>query len=158
MLLGFGLLFGPYLRFSNYGNRRFCFLSLACVLMFVVLFSSGSENPTYVILQCGVAAWFCAGSNLPIRFKTGLLVAVLIFSSFAPTDLFPVMIRGFFGRYSLRVVPCIAVWLTGLYEMFKCSGASIGGPEGRPLPVKNLPEDLPENLSTNSSCLNYESL
>jgi len=142
LLLGFGLLFGPYLRFSNYGNRRFRFLSLACVLMFVVLFSSASENPTYVILQCGVAAWFCVGSNLGIRFKTGLLVAVLIFSSFAPTDLFPGMIRDFFNRYSLRVVPCMAVWLTGLYEMFKCNGASISGPEGKPVPAEKPAKKL----------------
>jgi hypothetical protein len=127
LLLGLALLFLPYLKFSAYRNQRFRFLSLACVLMFVVLFSSGGENPTYIILQCGVAAWFCAGSNLGIRFRVALLIAVLIFSSFVPTDLFPRAIGDFFNRHSLRVLPCMIVWLTALYEMLKCSTPSVEG-------------------------------
>ena len=133
ILLGGLVLLGlPYLRFSAYGNRRFRFLSLACVLMFVVLFSSGSENPTYVILQCGVAAWFCAGSSLPMRFRVRLLVGVLILSSFVPTDLFWGASGDFFTRYSLRVLPCVVVWLVGLYEMFKCGKASVEALEATP--------------------------
>ena len=132
LLGGLALLGLPYLKFSAYGNPRFRFLSLACVLMFVVLFSSGSESPTYVILQCGVAAWFCAGSSLALRFRVGLLVGVLLFSSFAPTDLFPRALGDFFNRYSLRVLPCVVVWLVGLYEMLKCSKPSVEALEGKP--------------------------
>ena len=127
---GLALLGLPYLRFWAYSNPRFRFLSLACVLMFVVLFSSGSENPTYVILQCGVAVWFCAGSSLPMRFRVGLLVGVLVFSSLVPTDLFPRVLGDFFNRYSLRVLPCVVVWLVGLYEMFKCGKLSVGVLQG----------------------------
>ena len=135
LLMGFALLFSPYLKFSAYADRRFRFLSLASILMFIVLFSSGSENPTYIILQCGIATWFCAGSSLGIGLRTGLLTAVLVFSSLAPTDLFPGTIRDFINAYSLRVVPCITVWLIGLYEMFKCGAPSVGAEEANPSKV-----------------------
>lgn len=121
LILGCVLFSLAYLRFPCYLNLRFRFLALASALMFVVLFSSAAENPTYVILQCGVATWFCAGSGLPMRFRVPLLLAVLVFSSITPTDLFPGAIRHAYNQYSLRVLPCVAVWLVVLYEMVTCS-------------------------------------
>lgn len=127
LFLGCIVLLLPYLRFSAYGDRKYRFLSLACVLMFVVLFSSSSENPTYIILQCGVAAWFCVGSRLSIRPRIGLLLAVLIFSSITPTDFFPAALRDLFNEYSLRVLPCVTVWFVALCEMFRCRANGAGG-------------------------------
>ena len=120
LITGGVLLLLPYLRTSCYGDRHFRFLALACVLMFAVLFSTSSENPTYIILQCGVAAWFCAGSRLPLRPRVGLLLIVFLFSSITPTDLFPHALGDFYNAHSLRILPCAAVWLVALYEMLVC--------------------------------------
>ncbi len=117
MAAGFLLLVLPYLRISCHRDLRFRLLALACVLMFVVLFSTGSESPTYIILQCGVATWFCAASGLPVRLRGRLLLFVLVFSSLSPSDLFPGPFRDFYNAHSLRVVPCVIVWLTAIYEM-----------------------------------------
>ena len=53
------LLFGlPYLRFNMFSNKKFQLLLLSSVLIFTVIFSSGSESPTYIIAFAGVAIWF----------------------------------------------------------------------------------------------------
>ena len=51
----------PYLRISQYKHVAFRQTLLASVLMFTVLFSTGSENSTYIIAFAGVALWYaCA--------------------------------------------------------------------------------------------------
>jgi len=111
------ILFLPFLRFSCYRDSRYRILALSSILMFIVLFSTASENPTYIILQCGVGVWFCAGSSLPVKIKTVLLLLVLVFSSLTPTDLYPAGFRDFYVDYSLRAVPCMLLWLIVIYEM-----------------------------------------
>ena len=63
----FGLtLFGlPYLKISSYKKEKFQLLLLSSVLIFTVIFSSGSESPTYIIAFLGVAIWFVL-HNRPI--------------------------------------------------------------------------------------------
>ena len=59
ILLSGLLLFGlPYLRISQYKNKAFQVMLLASVLIFTVIFSTGSESPTYIIAFVGVALWF----------------------------------------------------------------------------------------------------
>lgn len=107
----------PFLRFSCYHDRGFQFLALAAVMMFVVLFSPSSESPTYVILQCGVAAWFCGGSSLPLKLRVVLLVSVILLSSFSPTDLYPGAFGDWYNHYAARSVSCFVLWLVVLWEM-----------------------------------------
>lgn len=53
------ILFGlPYLRIKQYKNPAFRQALLASVLMFVVLFSTGSESSTYIIAFMGVSIWY----------------------------------------------------------------------------------------------------
>lgn len=108
----------PYLRFSLYKNAAFQMMLLASVLLFLVLFSSGSESPTYVIAFAGVAIWF-ALQEKPIKpLYVGLLIFAFILTSFSPTDLFPKVIREEIVRpYSLKALPCFLIWLAVLYDL-----------------------------------------
>lgn len=54
-ILVFGL---PYLRINQYKNLAFQLMILASTLLFIVLFSSSSESPTYIIAVSGVMIWF----------------------------------------------------------------------------------------------------
>ena len=48
------VLFGlPYLRFGQYRHLAFRYAILSSVLLFVVLFSTGSESSTYIYLSLG---------------------------------------------------------------------------------------------------------
>lgn len=113
------ILFGlPYLRIKAYTNQKFQLLLLASVLIFTVIFSSGSESPTYIIAFIGVAIWFVVQDIPKSKFAIFLLIFALILTSFSHTDLFPrFVVENYVRKYSLKAVPCIVIWLVIVYQM-----------------------------------------
>lgn len=119
VFLAFGLpLFAaPYIRISQYKHYAFQLMILASTLLFLVLFSSSSESPTYIIAVTGVMIWFFLQKERS-PWIIGLLVFVIIFTCFSTSDLFPKNIRlNYIKKYSLKAVPCIIVWLRVMYEL-----------------------------------------
>lgn len=119
-LIGGGLLlFGlPYLRFKQYKNEAFRYALLASVLMFVVLFSTGSESSTYIIAFVGVAIWYITAPWKRDKWDIALMVFAFILTSMSPSDLFPAYIRREFVQpYALKALPCVIIWLKLSYEM-----------------------------------------
>ncbi|MEJ5103903.1 glycosyltransferase family 87 protein [Chryseobacterium sp. MYb328] len=107
----------PYIRIKQYKNYAFQLMILASTLLFLVLFSSGSESPTYIIAVAGVMIWFTLQKE-KTPFIIGLLVFVIILTCFSPSDLFPKFIKqNYIIKYSLKAVPCIIVWLRVIYEL-----------------------------------------
>lgn len=107
----------PYLRIKQYKYLPFQLMILASTLLFVVLFSSGSESPTYIIAVAGVMLWFLMQKKLT-KIDIGLLIFVMIFTCFAFSDLFPKSIKeGIFIKYSTKAIPCIMIWLRVMYEL-----------------------------------------
>ncbi len=119
MILGALFLFAlPYFRIKEYKNLRFQLLTLASVLIFVVMFSTGSEPSTYIIAIAGVATWFIIQPRPFTAWNLFLIIFALSVSSFAPSDLFP---RQFYYNFilpnALQALPCAIIWLTIIYEM-----------------------------------------
>ena len=113
------LLFGlPYLRIKQYQNPAFRLTLLASVLMFVVLFSTGSESSTYIIAFMGVAIWYVAAPWKRSRTDVVLMVFAFILTSMSPSDLFPAYLRRhYITPYALKALPCVIIWLKLVYEM-----------------------------------------
>ena len=109
----------PYLRVSQYKHEAFRQTLLASVLMFLILFSTGSENSTYIIAVVGVAIWYTAAP-----WKRGwpdvvLMVYVFFFCTMAHSDLMPKFIREeCIKPYSLKALPVVLVWFRLCYEMY----------------------------------------
>lgn len=117
MLLGGLLLFLlPYLRISQYKNIGFRLLLLASTLIFTVIFSTGSESPTYIIAFVGIAVWFVVQSSKN-SWVIGLLVFAFIVTSLSPTDIIPSSARTFIRLYALKALPCVLIWFYILYQM-----------------------------------------
>lgn len=119
-LIGGGLvLFGlPYLRIKQYKNEAFRYALLASVLMFVVLFSTGSESSTYIIAFVGVAIWYITSPWKRSRWDIALMVSAFILTSMSPSDLFPAYLRKEFVQpYALKALPCVIIWGKLSYEM-----------------------------------------
>ena len=109
----------PYLRISQYKYVAFRQTLLASVLMFTVLFSTGSENSTYIIAFAGVALWYCCAPWKRSKWDIALMVVVFIISSLSPGDLFPKAIyRGLIQPYALKALPVTIVWFKLCYEMY----------------------------------------
>lgn len=117
LIPGFILFMTPYLRISQYKNLSFQMMILASTLLFVVLFSSGSEGPTYIIAVAGVMIWFLMQKTIS-KVNVGILIFVMIFTCFAFSDLFPKSIKEeIFVKYSTKAIPCIVVWFRVMYEL-----------------------------------------
>ena len=109
----------PYLRISQYKHVAFRQALLASVLMFTVLFSTGSENSTYIIAFVGVALWYCCAPWKRGGWDIALMVVVFVISSLSPGDLFPKAVyRGLIQPYALKALPVTIVWLRLCYEMY----------------------------------------
>ena len=107
----------PLLRFGQWKYAPFRLMMLSSVLLFVVLFSTGSESSSYIIAMCGVSLWY---TSVPWR-RSGwdvvLMIFVFVLTSMSPSDLFPRTLRmNYVLPYALKAVPCIVVWLKLLYE------------------------------------------
>ena len=112
------LLFGLwYLRVSCYKLLPYQLLLLASTLIFVIIFSSSSESPTYIIAVAGVATWFMNLDRPVTGFEIFLLVFCLVLTVFSPSDLFPKSIRlNYVQPYKLKALPCVLIWFKIIYE------------------------------------------
>ncbi len=119
-LLGGLILFGlPYTRINQYKHLGFRLMLLASTLIFTVIFSSGSESPTYIIAFAGVAIWFMVQQNPKNGWIIALFIFAFILTSLSPTDIFPRAVKEFIRLYSLKALPCVIIWLTIIYQMMK---------------------------------------
>ena len=108
----------PYLRFDQYKHSAFRYTLMASVLMFVVLFSTGSESSSYIIAFIGVAIWYVSAPWKRSKTDIALMVFAFILTSMSPSDLFPKYIRvHYVYPYALKALPCVLIWLKLSYEM-----------------------------------------
>lgn len=113
------ILFGiPYLRISQYKHVAFRQTLLASVMMFIILFSTGSESSGYITPFIGIVIWYTAAPWQRTGWDVFLLVFVFILSSMSPSDLFPAYLRKEFVQpYALKALPVTIIWLKLCYEM-----------------------------------------
>jgi hypothetical protein len=109
-LAGIPLVLAPLLRTAQYRHRPFRLLVLASLLMFVVLFSSGSESATYVVCATGAGLWLVEQEE-PFRLRNVLLMVGVLLAGLAPTDLLSVPVRRATNSYALKVIPYAIIWL-----------------------------------------------
>ena len=106
-----------YVRVKYYQLVQYQLLLLASTLIFVIIFSSSSESPTYIIAFAGVAIWFM-NLNRPVSaLEICLFVFAFLITSMSPSDLFPRNIRmDYIVPYKLKALPCVLIWLKIIYE------------------------------------------
>ena len=108
----------PYLRRSQYKNLAFRETILASVLLFVILFSTGSESSGYIIALLGACIWYIVVPWQRGRWAIALMVFVFILSGMGNSDLIPKAIRhDYIQTYALRALPVSLLWFWLCYEM-----------------------------------------
>ena len=115
-----GLLYSalPWLRVRQYAAHSFQLMCLAMVLMIVNIFSTGSENSSYVISMTGVAIWYVGVPWQRSRLDLCLLVFCFVLTSLSCTDLFPRDVRYYVIRpFALKALPVVVIWLKLVWEM-----------------------------------------
>jgi len=112
------ILFGlSYIRVIYFKNLNYQLLIVASTLIFPVIFSTGSESPTYIIAFTGVALWYINIDKPVVWFDTALLLFAFVLTSLSPSDLFPRYIRvNYVEPYALKALPCFIIWIKIIYE------------------------------------------
>lgn len=116
IFLGVGcLIFSlPYLNFKAYQLKQFQLYILASVLLFPVLFSTGSEDCTYIIAIGGVGIWYVLSKRGFI--ERSLLAVTLLLACNFPLVLFPRIADQYPSLYTMLSVPFFVVWLFIIYQ------------------------------------------
>lgn len=100
------------LRFNQYRALHFQLGVLASTLLFLVLFSTSSESPTYVIAVTGAAIWFVIQPKPKSLWVKALLIFMLVLTCACTTDLCPPYIRQHLIKaYALKALPCFLIWI-----------------------------------------------
>lgn len=106
-----------YIRITNYNNLKYQLGILSSTLLFVVLFSTGSEACTYIIATVGFAIWFVIQPKPYTRNTIFLLIFVLAMI-LASSGIMPRSIRvGIIKGYALQALPFFIVWLILVYQL-----------------------------------------
>ena len=107
-----------YVRVNLYRVLPYQLLLLASTLIFVIIFSSSSESPTYIIAIAGVAIWFINLERPVTSLEKFLFVFALVITVFSPSDLFPRYLKmSYVVPYKLKALPCVLIWFKIIYEI-----------------------------------------
>jgi len=108
----------PLLRFSQYKSFMYRVQVLASALIFIVIFSTGAEHPTYIIAVTGVFIWMLIQDKPYSTTNIIFLVLVLVLTGLGLTDAVPKFIRQpYIARYSMKAWPVIIIWVKIVYEL-----------------------------------------
>jgi len=108
----------PFVFTHKFNNLQYRINWFASLLIWLVIFNHKAESPTFIIAFTGIALWLF---TTPLN-RTVIVLAVLafVFTSLAPTDIFPASIRhSFFEPYAIKAVPCILIWLYLNFQLLK---------------------------------------
>ena len=109
----------PVLIPNNWKKSEFQLLYLSQILIGLVVFSSSSESPTYVIAVTGVAIWFISQRTGMRPLPQVLLGLVFLLTILSPTDLFPSYIsKTIVDPYALKALPCFLVWVVCTVQLY----------------------------------------
>lgn len=118
ILPALALFFAPYFRIGQFKNLCFRLMLLANVLIFSVLFSTGSEAASYVTAMIGVAIWYLATPSENQQRNKRLMIATLVVVGLCTTELMPKWIRvNLIVPYVIKSWLVIAVWFRIVYDM-----------------------------------------
>ena len=107
-----------YFRINQWRSPMFRIQILAAVMMFVVLFSTGSESSGYITPFVGICIWFCCIPWQRSHLDIALMIFAFIVTSMSPSDLFPAYIKKeWIQPYALKAMPIAIIWLKLAYEL-----------------------------------------
>lgn len=115
---GLAVVAAGYFRISQWASDAFRKMVLAQMMLITILFSTGTENSSYVIAYIAIAIWYASVPWQRSRLDLVLLVYAFIFGSLLPTDIFPKSLQTSIIRpYALRALPVALIWMKLSWEM-----------------------------------------
>ena len=115
---GLMLFCAPYLRLDQWRSLSFRQMFLASTMMFMCLFSTGTESSGYITALIGCCVWYCCVPWKRSRLDISLMVFAFILTSLSPSDLVPAWIRNeYIKPFAMKALPVSIIWFKLTYEM-----------------------------------------
>ncbi len=110
LIVGMLAMASQFIYYRYFTNTAFRLYMLSSLLIFVVIFSTGSESPTYIIALPGICLWYFLQPST----KPGLWFFVFgyVLTTFSYSDIFTPWFREHIVKpYSLKALPACVVWV-----------------------------------------------
>ena len=107
-----------FFRISQWKSLQFRYMTLASIMMFATLFSTGTESYGHIISLVAVVIWYTSAPWKRNNWDMALLVLSFALTSLCTTDIYPQYIRKtYIFPYTLKALPITLIWLKLCYEM-----------------------------------------
>lgn len=107
-----------YFRVKQWKNSMFRHTVVAAVMMFVCLFSTGTESSGYIIALTGCCIWYCCCPWKRNKWDIALMAFAFILTSLSPSDLFPRTLKQeIIQPFALKALPVVLIWIKLSYEL-----------------------------------------
>lgn len=118
ILAGIVMMAVCYFQVGKWKVAAFRQMILAAVLMFVCLFSNGTESSGYIIAMIGCVIWYCSATWQRSSLDMILMVFAFVLTSLSPSDLFPRAVKeNIVLPYALKALPVTLIWLKLMWEL-----------------------------------------
>lgn len=113
---GLILLASQYTKIKYFNHLVYQLYILCSVMLFVIVFNTGSESPTYIIGVVPICLWYVLQPKT--TFINTVFIIAIFFSSFSYSDLFTPWLRiHIMIPYALKVVGCFLIWVIILIQI-----------------------------------------
>ena len=113
---GLILLGSQYTKIKYFNHLVYQLYILCSVMLFVIVFNTGSESPTYIIGVVPICLWYVLQRKT--TFSNTVFIIAIFFSSFSYSDLFTPWLRTHIMiPYALKVVGCFLIWVIILIQI-----------------------------------------
>ena len=127
--------FIQYIRFSYFDDIRFRLYLLCSVLLFVVIFSSGSESPTYIIAFPAICIWYFLQHKS--RWVNAFFGFAFLLTCLSYSDILTPFVRNHLVRpFALKALPSFITWLIICIQMYSKQFLTIDLQKTIPICVK----------------------
>ena len=118
VIIGLVGLLIPFIFIKQFNSFQYRLNWFAAMLIWLVIFNHKAESPTFIIAFTGIALWIFSSSKN--NYLVAFAIFAFVFTSLAPTDIFPLSLRkNFFEPFAIKAVPCVLIWLYLTFYLIK---------------------------------------
>ncbi|MFT3701847.1 MAG: glycosyltransferase family 87 protein [Agriterribacter sp.] len=118
LISGAILMISQFVYHQYFSNPKFRLYILSSLLLFVVIFSTGSESPTYIIALPGICLWYLLQPSG--KFIFWFFIFAFVLTTFSYSDMFTPWLRAHIIKpYSLKALPACIIWITIVVQIHR---------------------------------------
>ncbi|TWR24222.1 DUF2029 domain-containing protein [Mucilaginibacter achroorhodeus] len=117
LLMGAASVIGALARVKQYESLKFRLQLMCSLLIMVVIFSTASEHPTFIIATAGAVIYIMMQPKPFTPFNIVILVLLLVVTGLGPSDAFPKPARIWMQNYAIKAYIPVIIWFKIAWQL-----------------------------------------